>query len=216
MLDSDTPQFTTAEYSAAPSTDHCHYCQKEIASRYYRVNTHMACPACTEQAVLNAPQESHAAFMRALLFGTGAAVGGLGLYTAFEVATNIISALVALAVGWMVGKAMMAGSKSVGGRRYQIAAALLTYAAVSMAEIPVILWQSKSAATLVANHFGRLVMFGLTSPFLDLFLARTPGALIALVILFVGIRAAWKIAAGSGDPKIVGPFSASAPAPAST
>jgi hypothetical protein len=37
----------------------------------------------------------------------------------------------------MVGKAMMKGSNGHGGRRYQITAALLTYAAVSMAAIPI-------------------------------------------------------------------------------
>ena len=44
---------------------------------------------------------------------------------------------VSLAVGWMVGTAMKRGSGGIGGRRYQITAALLTYAAVSMAAVPV-------------------------------------------------------------------------------
>jgi hypothetical protein len=42
-----------------------------------------------------------------------------------------------LGVGYLVGKAMMAGSHGVGGRRYQIGAVLLTYAAVSMSAIPI-------------------------------------------------------------------------------
>jgi hypothetical protein len=44
---------------------------------------------------------------------------------------------VSLAVGWMVGKAMMKGSGGLGGRRYQIAAVLFTYAAVSVAAVPI-------------------------------------------------------------------------------
>ena len=80
--------------------------------------------------------DSHAAFTRALLYGIGAAVLGMILYAVFEIATGLIVGYVSLAVGWMVGTAMMKGSNGVGGRRYQVAAVLLTYAAVSMAAVP--------------------------------------------------------------------------------
>jgi hypothetical protein len=40
-------------------------------------------------------------------------------------------------VGWLVGKAMMKGSNGMGGRRYQVAAVILTYFAISVAEIPI-------------------------------------------------------------------------------
>src|SRR5258708_23711454 len=53
--------------------------------------------------------------------------------------TGISIGYLALAVGWIVGKAMMIGSGGIGGRRYQLTAILLTYAAVSMAFIPLVL-----------------------------------------------------------------------------
>jgi hypothetical protein len=214
MPDANTPQFNTAEYAGQPGTDRCHYCQQTIGARYYRVNNRMACPACTEKAALAVPQESHAAFMRAMLFGAGAAIAGMALYAVVEIATGFISSIFSLAAGWMVAKAMMAGSKGQGGRSYQIAAALLTYAAISLAAIPVFIFQYKSPGTLITAHLGRLAVFGLTSPFLDLFMARSPVALIALVILFLGIRIAWKIAAGTRASEIIGPFSTSRPASA--
>jgi hypothetical protein len=77
------------------------------------------------------------------MFGIGAAILGLILYAAFGIITGILIGYVSLAVGWMVGKAMRKGSNGIGGRRYQIAAAALTYAAVSMAAIPMALWQVK-------------------------------------------------------------------------
>jgi hypothetical protein len=43
----------------------------------------------------------------------------------------------AIGVGYLVGKAMKLGSGGRGGRAYQIAAALLTYAAVSIAAVPI-------------------------------------------------------------------------------
>jgi hypothetical protein len=71
------------------------------------------------------------------LFGFGAAVLGMIIYATFAITTGIIIGYVSLAVGWLVGKAVIKGSGGVGGRRYQITAALLTYAAVSMSAIPI-------------------------------------------------------------------------------
>jgi hypothetical protein len=237
MPDANTPQFNTAEYAGQPGTDRCQFCQQPIGARYYRVNNRMACPACTEKAAHAVPQDSHAAFVRALLFGTGAAVAGLALYATVEIATGWIIGYVSLAVGWMVGKAMMAGSNGIGGRRYQIAAVLLTYAAVSMAAIPVAISESakerkahpqpqieqpsapdgeSAPPTKQRPNLGMalvtLALIGLASPFLDLFQASTPFALIGLVILFVGIRIAWRITAGTLVTGILGPFSSSPPA----
>jgi hypothetical protein len=207
MPDANTPQFNTAEYPATPGADSCHYCQRTIGARYYRVNNRMACPACTEQAALAVPLESHAAFMRALLFGAGAAVAGLALYATIEITTGWIIGYVSLAVGWMVGKAMMAGSKGIGGRRYQIAAVLLTYAAVSMAIIPVILSPVFHSGTrmISVGALGQLAFIGLASPFLAL--QNGIHGVIGLVILSVGIQIAWRITAGKPGTGIIGPFS---------
>jgi hypothetical protein len=136
-FDNPTPQFGTAEYLGSPGVDHCHFCQQPIAASYYRINAEMACPACAQKAQTELPTESHAAYVRGVLFGVGAAIAGLILYATFEIMTGIIIGYISLAVGWMVGKAMMKGSNGRGGRRYQITAALLTYAAVSMAAIPI-------------------------------------------------------------------------------
>jgi hypothetical protein len=104
---------------------------------YYRVNRSMACAACAEQVRQKIPKDNHAAFTRGLLFGVGGAIGGLILYAAVGIITGWMIGYVALAVGWIVGKAMMTGSGGIGGRRYQLAAVLLTYAAVSMAAVPI-------------------------------------------------------------------------------
>ncbi len=134
-----TPQFGTAEYVGPPESDHCQYCHQPIAGNYYRVNGAIACPACAQTNRGQLTKDSHAAFIRGLLYGIGAAAAGMVLYATFEIVTGIIIGYLSLAVGWMVGKAMMKGSNGMGGRRYQVAAALLTYAAVSLAAVPVII-----------------------------------------------------------------------------
>jgi predicted outer membrane lipoprotein len=132
-----TPQFGKAEYVGDPRTDRCAACSQPIVSEYYRVNGSMVCPTCSSSAQSALPIDTHAAFVRALLFGCGAALLGLILYSAFGVITGLVIGYLSLAVGFLVGKAMMMGSKGIGGRRYQVVAVLLTYAAVSMSAIPI-------------------------------------------------------------------------------
>jgi hypothetical protein len=134
-----TPQFATAEY--AGSGEVCKSCHQALTGAYYRINGSLACERCTTQLQTQLPKDSHAAFVRALMFGFGAAILGLIGYAAFEIISGIRVGYISLAVGWLIGKAMRTGSKGVGGRRYQIAAALFTYAAVSMAFIPIYLSQ---------------------------------------------------------------------------
>lgn len=132
-----SPQFGTAEYLGKPGNDHCQFCHQPMAGNYYRINNAMACAGCAEKMRGALATDTHSAYMRALLYGIGAALAGMILYAVFEIATGLIIGYVSLAVGWMVGTAMMKGSNGVGGRRYQITAVLLTYTAVSMAAVPV-------------------------------------------------------------------------------
>lgn len=132
-----SPQFGTAEYVGTPGNDHCQFCHQPIVGTYYRANGAMSCAGCAEKMRGELAQDSHAAFVRGLLFGIGGAIVGLIAYATFAIVTGIVIGYASLAVGWMVGTAMIKGSNGVGGRRYQIAAVLLTYAAVSMAAVPI-------------------------------------------------------------------------------
>lgn len=132
-----SPQFGTAEYVGVPGNDHCQYCHQPVPNTYFRINDAMACPGCADKMRGELAKDTHAAYVRGVLYGIGAAIVGLILYAAFAITTGIIIGYVSLAVGWMVGTAMMKGSGGVGGRHYQITAALLTYAAVSMAAVPI-------------------------------------------------------------------------------
>ena len=233
-----TPQFGTAEYVGTPGGDHCQFCHQPIAGNYYRVNGAIACGGCAAITRGELAKDTHAAYTRGLLYGVGAAIAGMILYATFEIMTGIIIGYLSLAVGWMVGKAMMKGSNGVGGRRYQVAAVLLTYAAVSLAAVPVLIHYARNheqrAQTQrqkldaeqrqlesesgqnpqplppqppkmsLSSVVGRLALFGLASPFLEV--AGNPvGGLIGLVILFVGIRIAAQITAGR-PAEVFGPF----------
>jgi hypothetical protein len=228
-----TPQFTTAEY--ASSGDRCAACNQLLTGRYYRVSGRMACEGCIEQLRRRLPQDSHAAYVRGLIFGIGAAVIGLAFYAGFTIVTKIYIGYISLAVGWLIGKAILLGSKGVGGRRYQITAVVLTYAAVSLAAVPIGLAsrpertnpnpavqtdQQPSADGQAAPEGESTtepkaeVSFGaalLTLTFIGLaspFLELQDPfhGVIGLIILFVGIRIAWQLTRGSAAANIQGPY----------
>jgi len=241
-MSTNLPSFDKAQYTFAPASgpDQCTLCQQPIAASYYRINGNMACERCATQARPNLPADSHAALTRAILYGIGAAIVGMIGYALFEIATGIIIGYLAIGVGYLVGKAMKRGSNNRGGRRYQIAAALLTYASVSMAAIPVAIHSYKNhkpahTAAAPSNASSNqspfpgatapgpepkhqplnpgkalliLAGIGLASPFLEL--ADGFGGIIGLFILFLGIRAAWSLTAGtdSSASDIHGPYRA--------
>jgi len=218
------PQFATAEYATNQATLTCAACRQAIDGPYYQVNRAQFCPACAQKIQAHSPKDSHAAFVRALLFGVGGALIGFALYVVFALTTGLVIGWVSLAVGFIVGKAMSLGSRGVGGRRYQVAAVLLTYLAVSLSAVPIAIHQirqhrqaqAQSSATApqarehmsVARAVGMLALLGIASPLLDL---QDPiHGIIGLVILFVGLRFAWRFTAGR-TIEVSGPHT---PAPA--
>jgi len=256
---SSTPQFGTAEYKSSSGPDRCKSCDTTLTSRYFRINGALACENCAERLKQQVPKDSHQAFVRGIVFGLGGAFLGLILYAAFGILTGLLIGYVSLAVGYIVGKAIKMGSGGMGGRRYQIAAALLTYSAVSIAAIPIFISQivkdKKAEKHTQVQHaalpessapaqpqvpavngstisqqpqtqtpaepkkpsmglgaaLGLAVLIGLASPFLEL---QDPfHGIIGLIILFVGIRIAWRLTAGV-KLDILGPFDKNTPAPA--
>jgi hypothetical protein len=209
-------------------------CNQPLTARYYRVNTRMACEGCVQELERRQPKDSHAGYVRGMLFGIGAAVVGMAGYAGFTILTGLYIGYVSLAVGWLVGKAIMLGSNGIGGRRYQIAAVILTYAAVSLAAVPIrISYQVKAKSSAqsiqpkqqqsdadttndepestqskpkpgLGAALLQSLVIGLASPFLEL---QDPfHGIIGLIILMVGIRIAWQITAGSRRASIEGPY----------
>ena len=136
------PQFATAEYASQAGAETCKSCNRPLSTSYYRVNGSLACDNCVSQLQAHLSKDTHAAFVRGLLFGAGGAVLGLILYAAFGIITGLEIGYLSLAVGYIVGKALRMGSGGVGGRRYQIAAVLFTYFAVSMSAVPIGIYEA--------------------------------------------------------------------------
>lgn len=181
MSTTPTPQFSTAEYGTQAGAETCKLCGQPLLASYYQTTDGKCCEACAGKA-----------FPRAVLFGLVGAAIGLALYAGFVIMTNIVIGYVSLAVGFIVAKAILLGSKGIGGRRYQVLALILTYLAVSLSFIPILL--SFKHLSISEVSFAKLLAVGLISPFLEL--QADPGhGLIGLLILIVGLRIAWKMTA---------------------
>jgi hypothetical protein len=147
----------------------------------------------------NSPDRAH--FTRAILYGIAGAIAGTILYATFTILTHIEIGYVAIGVGYLVGKAMIAGSGGRGGRSYQIAAAILTYLSVSMAFVPEALWQIHQSGKSLSHINARVALvlagYGVASPFLDL--SEGVGGILGLIILAIGIRAAWRLTSANAN-----------------
>ena len=134
---------------------------------------------------------------------------GLAVYSGFILATGISLGYLALAVGWIVAKAILMGSKGVGGPRYQAIAVILTYFAISFSYVlmPYGYALMHPEEGFPAIPISELLMLGLAAPILRV--VRDPSRIIGLVILFVGLSIAFRMTkARSAGVQFEGPIKA--------
>lgn len=116
----------------------CSMCNTKIVERYWTIGDQPTCVSCKASIQRDAANAKRpGVFAKSALFGFGAALAGAALYYAVLKLLNLEIALVAIAIGFMVGKAMRKGSNGWGGKRFQLTAAALTYFAVGMAYLPI-------------------------------------------------------------------------------
>jgi hypothetical protein len=134
-----------------------------------------------------------AAFPKALIYGAVAAIlGSIGYAMVWSLGFMI--SFVAIGIGWLVAKAMLAGSGGLSGRLYQIAAAGMTYLAVSCGKLILpALAQSRAHHPYPVLTLLEWAVFG---PFLRL--SGGPRAIAGIIILGVGVHYAWRATAGQG------------------
>jgi hypothetical protein len=220
-----------AEASAGPV---CVVCKQPVGDTYYHAQGQVVCPLCAgriQDGLQAAPATS---LMRAALYGGGAALAGCALYALVAIVLHAEIGLIAILVGWMVGKAIRHASHGHGGRRQQILAVLLTYFAITTSYIPVILYhaatnppaaqrgQAQTADAPASSEgstkarprmsFGTAALFLLVLTAVAPFLSLTSGvsAWISLFIIFIGLQYAWKLTARR-EIVLTGPHQAEAP-----
>lgn len=192
----DSLQFDRAEYSSpAQSGVVCTQCRQPVVQSYYAVGGRVICSRCREERERIATSSGFTRLLRAFGAGLGVAVAGSAVYYGIRAATGYEFALIAIAVGWGVGRAVQWGSGERGGWPYQIMAILLTYASIACNYVPDF-WKLAPKANIVL-----MVLLSLMVPFV-----MGVQNIVGLLILFFGLFEAWKMTKRRNE-EVTGPFS---------
>ena len=213
---------------ANPAEKACESCKQPIPNEFYQVQNHVICRKCADKIREGQQAAKPISLVRPAIYGVGAAIIGCLLYGGFQIG------LIALAVGWMVGKAVRYGAHGIGGRPQQILAVTLTYFSMTTSFLPGsivrtithdIVARSKTkndpaAATVPTIQqrlssvpfralLPKLILWTFVAPFID-FATAPVGALISLFIVLVGLQRAWAMTARH-EILVSGPFSCPSP-----
>ena len=200
---SPSPEFAPVEFDASAADvltkgTSCASCDQDIRAIYYEAAGKVICPSCRGELEAHiSPTGGRAGrFGRAFVFGLMAAAAGAALYYLIRAITGYEIGLVAVLVGFMVGKAVFFGSGRRGGRRYQVLAVGLTYSAMALTYAP------------IAMERGLVVVFALP-------ILVGVSSIISVFILGFALVQAWQMNKAV-DISITGPYRITAPSPATT
>ncbi len=201
-------QFRRAQESFDPNAKICIACKNPISGQYFHANGNVICADCAQRIESHQQAPPHASLLKAAIYGGGAALAGCAIYAIVGM-MGVEIGIIAILVGWMVGKAIRYASGGLGGRAQQILAVLLTYFAITTSYIPIWIYQAskikheqpaqqsaeapKPAQPTMSRGQAILFILGLAAaaPFIAVFEGSAPSALISLFILFIGLRQAW-------------------------
>ncbi len=135
--DPDGLQFDHAEFENPTEAEApvlaCASCHQPINDQYFEINGTTLCEPCRVQVEGQLRGGSGVArLLRAVILGSLASLLGTIIYVAFLSVSPIDISIVAILIGFMVGKMVRKGSGNRGGLVYQILAVFLTYTSLAM------------------------------------------------------------------------------------
>jgi hypothetical protein len=182
----DRVEYNVSAEDAAPAVP-CANCERGIQGQYWKWRTYLVCDACRDSLAKKfAETQSSGSFAKAVLMGGGVALAcGIG-YAIFSAVTHFELALITIGIAVVVAKTVRKASGGLSGPRFQVLAVALTYLASTMGYVPFV---------------GVLFPVG---PFIEM-TAGGLGALLGPLIIFFGLRQAWRLS--RGVPVVIeGPF----------
>jgi len=140
----DDLQFATVEPGKSGSplaslSKSCALCRQPIVTTYFALGDKTLCPTCCDRVNAPPPGSRFGRFVKASFMGLGAGLVGALIWFAIRRVTHYEIGLVAILVGFMVGKAVRAGSQGRGGRGYQVLAVVVTYCCITANYMPDVL-----------------------------------------------------------------------------
>jgi hypothetical protein len=212
--------FEKAEFDKPQTTFVCGFCKRPLTDQYWQVAKRTACASCrsaVERQLI--ASTSRAAFWSALRYGGLATIASSIGWIVITKVTGYEIGIVAIAIGFFVGKSVRRGAGGFGGPRYQYLAIFLTYSAIALANLPAIfdaIAHSGHQASQSHAHVGvgsflvawlMLLLFAYASPFLG-----GMRSIMGLFIIAIGLWEAWKLTRAV-PVEVLGPFSIEARPP---
>jgi len=173
----------------------CAGCRAVIHATYYTSGGRLICTNCADRILATKPPEPGTkGLLRAGLYGAGAALLGTIVYFAVLALSGYEIGLIAVGVGWLVGKAVRKGGNGCGGWKLQALAVGLTYCSIVGSYVPLamrtIVARQSQSVTAAADGLGTLLLFGyaLAAPFLAGY-----RNILGLFIIGLGLYEAWRL-----------------------
>ncbi|HYH78375.1 MAG TPA: hypothetical protein VEX86_01215 [Longimicrobium sp.] len=211
-----TLQFDTAEPTAqsVAGAKACATCATPIQSVYHMADGEVICTGCRirMEGGGRVDEGPLARAARATLFGAGMALAGSVVYWAVLAATDTNFALLAILVGFMVGRAVHVGSRERGGWGYQSLAVGLTYLSIVTSFVPLLVTAMRQPPdpTDLPVVVQYVAAFVTSIPLPFLMLTESP---ITVLIVGIGLWQAWKQTKRT-ERTITGPYYVNRPQPA--
>ena len=153
MADQGDLQFNRVEPLPGQAGLTCAACHRPISDTYFAVNGQVVCAAC--RRILEDQWQrggSAGRFGKALALGLLAAIACAIVWYIVLVATDSEWGILAIVVGFVVGKAVNKGSNGRGGWRYQALAIFLTYTAIVSSYVPLFVRAAREKADQVSEQ----------------------------------------------------------------
>jgi hypothetical protein len=147
-------RFDRAEYEEGSAAGPpCSVCKGPLGAEYWRWQGLVFCSRCKSPVEAKiADGQSHRAFAKAALQGTGVALAcGVG-YAVFVGLTKMQLALVTIGIAYVVARVVRKASGGLGGTRFQVLAVALTYVASTMGYAPSLLAGLQEGGEIRAAH----------------------------------------------------------------
>lgn len=198
----------TAETSEAASG--CAVCGSALEGSYWLAGHAPVCASCKQRIEAVGTEGSPLSrFAKASLLGLAGGLAGALLWYLVIRFVHIEAALIAIAMGWLVGAGVRRGSSGRGGLFYQALGVGITYLCVGVAYMGLILNElgADRAADLELVRYPLALALGLAAPFMQGF-----ENILGILIIAFGLYQAWRM-----NRRAVidwaGPIAVSAPTP---
>jgi hypothetical protein len=118
----------------------CSRCETQL-TEYWSVDGAVCCERCKEEILAERTSSDGAVGRvgKAFAFGLGGMIAGALVWYAVAKFADLQLGLIAILLGWLVGKGIHYGSEKRGGIGYQLMAIVITYLGIGAASVPFVL-----------------------------------------------------------------------------